>query len=402
MEIKKQIKALFTIAVVAMAVMVTSANAEITYDGFTSWSGANGSTTFDASESDKLVVVLTGEHGFNQTAGGQVYGVTYDGQTLIKAVDVDPKKIDDGGHGDTANDIWYLDNPDLYHTSGLIVTSTTGGNYVFTAILLSGTAEGVGATAAAAGAASVDITTTAANSIVIVSLGTGGGGNTADMNIAPNDPLTKISALKVGSNWAAHVVARATIALPGTQTLSFNTSKIDVATVAAAFEEVIIDPNLPTIEIGDDWITWSGQAVELLPVVVDNDIEEQRSLTHVWTSDPNSDPNTEVLFTEDGINPDDTATPEAVVTVIKPADTDNATVFELTLTVTLDGELPVVETIKIDVYDDACDAAVAIGSKAIIEATDFNKDCVTDMTDLAEMAMAWLLDYSMTAPTEMP
>jgi hypothetical protein len=49
----------------------------------------------------------------------------------------------------------------------------------------------------------------------------------------------------------------------------------------------------------------------------------------------------------------------------------------------------------IDVYDDFCLAAQAIGPVAI-DPTDFNKDCMTDFEDIAELASRWLVDYKLT------
>ncbi len=233
----------WAIAGVAMIALAAPAHAGITFDGFMSWqpTSAFNLATFDASGSDKLVVVATGEHNFNQSAGGQIYTITYDGLSLTKAVDVDPKKIDEGGHGDTATDIWYLDNPGAFHTSGALAASVSGNgnNYVFTAIALSGTLPGVGATATAPGTSSVNLTTTAADSMVIFNVGMGGAGNTASplpgvTATSPTGAVT-IDGLKAGSNWAGHAVARATISSPGPQTFSFSTTNTDVATIAAEF-----------------------------------------------------------------------------------------------------------------------------------------------------------------------
>ena len=91
MATKNRIKTVLTIAAVAMAMITASANAEITFDGYQSWQPTSALGTFDARGSDKLVVVVSGEHNINQTGGGQINSITYDGQDLIKAVDVDPK-----------------------------------------------------------------------------------------------------------------------------------------------------------------------------------------------------------------------------------------------------------------------------------------------------------------------
>ena len=45
------------------------------------WQSSNDNLggTFDASDADKLVFIVTGEHGFNQSANGTVGDVFYDG-----------------------------------------------------------------------------------------------------------------------------------------------------------------------------------------------------------------------------------------------------------------------------------------------------------------------------------
>jgi hypothetical protein len=49
----------------------------------------------------------------------------------------------------------------------------------------------------------------------------------------------------------------------------------------------------------------------------------------------------------------------------------------------------------IDVYDDACLAAKAVGPVEIDE-TDIDGNCITDFKDFALMAMTWLDDYALT------
>jgi len=390
---KNRIKTILTLAAVAMAIvglMAGAASAAITFDGFTSW--AVGTSTYDASASDKLVVVVTGEHNFNQSANGQIYDVTYDGQSLIKAVDVDPKKIADGGHGDTATDIWYLDDPGSFHTAGLIAASVSGNgnNYVYTAMGLSGTADGVGATAAAPGAFSVDLTTTAVGSMVISVIGMGGGGNTASPlpGVTANSPAgaVTIDGLEAGNNWAGHAVARTDISSPGLQTFSFDTTKTDVATIAAAFEDAYADPNLPSVDAGADMITWSGEPVQLDPNVVEAPGSDWTSLTYLWTADP-----------DDGVEFSDPDALAPSVTITKA--TDNPWAVTLTLAVNNEGrvEPPVTDTMTIDVYDDACLAAKAAGL-AVIDPTDFDENCITNFADFAVMATTWLDDYTLTGP----
>jgi hypothetical protein len=64
----------------------------ITVDGTVSWSADSSTLTgnLNASGSDKLVVIVTGEHGFPDDHGGNVLGVTYDGVSLTQVVDRSP------------------------------------------------------------------------------------------------------------------------------------------------------------------------------------------------------------------------------------------------------------------------------------------------------------------------
>ena len=77
------------------------------------------------------------------------------------------------------------------------------------------------------------------------------------------------------------------------------------------------------------------------------------------------------------------------------------TVVKLTLAVTLEGYLPVFDTMAIDVYDTPCLAAIEAGLD-VLDLTDINVDCITDLEDLAETALTWLVDYELTEPAEKP
>ena len=142
------------------------------------------------------------------------------------------------------------------------------------------------------------------------------------------------------------------------------------------------DANFPSVYAGDNWITWSGQAVTLDPNVVNNDEEPQRNLSFAWTAEPSDG----VVFTPN-------ANVEApTVTITKAADTGDATVVTLTLAVILEGEQPITDIMTIDVYDDACQAGKASGC-VMISAGDLNGSCFTDIEDFAVLAHAWLADY---------
>lgn len=254
----KRTRTVLALAVVAVAALVltgASANAApISVDGFASWN--NGSDpiigTFDASGSDKLVVVVTGEHGWPNNVGGNCSGVTYDGVALTQAVDRNPIIITDDPYlvDQTYNDIWYLDNP-ATSTGEIIASVTTRGNV--TVFGLSGTLPGVGATAISPGdSKSVDLTTTAADSIVIASHGMGGYGNTADVNnVDADSPLIETSAQENGSTWDGHVTGYALVASAGPGTYSFTGGTLEGShTIAAEFTAIPEPATMGLLAIG--------------------------------------------------------------------------------------------------------------------------------------------------------
>lgn len=389
MNTRTNVKTLLSIAFVAMAVMATSANAEITFDGSVSWDISAGTGTLNAGDSDKLVVIVTGEHNFGNTSGNVNY-VTYDGVGLIQATNLDP--VDSTSI--TASDIWYLDNPGSVHTDGTIAASVNGNNYVFTAFALSGTDPGVGATAISdLNSKSVDLTTTINGSFVIAYLTMGGDHETDNRshrnmaNVTSVDadvPLTELSAIAVGSQYSGHVTGYVNGVSAGTETYSFTGGdNYGVYTIAAEFPPYIPDPNLPSVDLGKSWITWSGQPVTLDPTVVNNDTQvPQRSLSYTWSANPADGvefyPNANVQ------SPD--------VIIIKNANTGDATTVELTLAATLEGLGTIEEVMNIQVFDDACNASIGSGS-VIAGAGDFNRNCFTDIDDFALLAAEWLVDY---------
>ena len=164
------------------------------------------------------------------------------------------------------------------------------------------------------------------------------------------------------------------------------------ATTSANIDNVALstfggsDPNVPEVEAGSNWVTWSGAAVTLDDVVVVNNSDPVTGLVYLWTADPADG----VLFSATDV--------EAPMVTINKA-TDNPSVVTLTLSVTnVDSTAAIVEdTMTIDVYDDACQAAKASGA-VVFDATDFNGDCITDIFDLAILASKWLDDYTIAAP----
>jgi len=149
---------------------------------------------------------------------------------------------------------------------------------------------------------------------------------------------------------------------------------------------VTLDSTFPYVDAGISMITWSGQPVQLAPDVVNNDpCDPQVPLTYLWTADPAAG----VVFDPNAYIEDPTVT-------ITQA-TDNPSTVTLRLTVDDRVHPTVQDTMAIDVYDDACQAAIGMGLAADYPA-DFDRNCVINFDDFALMATAWLDDNSLTEP----
>jgi len=259
----KKIRIACVLSLAVLATVAVPASAEIVIDGFAYWRGNNPTTgTFDASGSDTLVVLVTGEHGFNQTANGWISGVTYDGVEMtelinrkaIKKVADDPGTPEDETVlvDDTWNAIFYLDNP-ATSTGSISASCSSRGSIV--AIALSGTAEGAGNTAIGPRESTTAELTTSAGSIVLASYGMGGSGNTAFVNnVTMDDPLTFLAKGNNGGGrwWDGHVTGYALDVAAGTATYSVtdtSTPGADGRTgahlIAAEFKALAVDPTLP-------------------------------------------------------------------------------------------------------------------------------------------------------------
>jgi len=151
--------------------------------------------------------------------------------------------------------------------------------------------------------------------------------------------------------------------------------------VGDAMGRAMVDMLSPyDVDAGENMITWSGQSV-----VLDATVEEGIVVTsYAWTADPD----TGVVFSDDAIE-------DPTVTITKV--TDNPSPVKLTLTVNDGVNIPVTSSIIIDVYDDACKAAIGKGL-AEDNPGDFDQNCVTGFGDLAMMALAWLNDTGLTEP----
>jgi len=142
-------------------------------------------------------------------------------------------------------------------------------------------------------------------------------------------------------------------------------------------------PPLYSVDTGEDWITWSGEPVLMDPNIVYYS-DPPAALTYTWSGDPAGG----VVFSDETVE-----TP--TVTITKA--TANPSTVTLTLAVH-DGVHPTVQdTMTIDVYDDACLAAIGKGLAAD-NPGDFDGNCVTGLEDLAVMATKWLTNKGLTEP----
>ena len=227
----------------------------ITLDGVVTVNtgGAPKTFTYDAHLSDKLVVVVTGEHNFGSNTSGDVTSITYDGTLLTKAIDVAPPSATN----QITSDLWYLDNPGLVHTAGSITVSMVGNgnNFVHTAFGLSGTAPGFGAAASTIASSVTKMVVSSPSSYVISWVGMGGAGNTASTatTVTANSPAGAVTfgAVKITANYAGQALAHTTGLTPDTTTFSFNTALTDILGLSVEFLAA-------DAAIGTPYDTWAG------------------------------------------------------------------------------------------------------------------------------------------------
>ena len=211
--------------------------------------------------------------------------------------------------------------------------------------------------------------------------------------IAPGD-WTEISRTYEPNALSAYVGKSMSIVIgtpPGVT--SGNLTRFDNVAIAAE----VVNANMPDVDAGDNIVTWSGEPVTMAPIVTDNDTLG-RTLSYLWTAEPADG----VVFS-DPVNPEDPNSSAAMaptVTITKPQ--GNPVRIALTLKVFLDGEAVVGDYLIATVFDDACQAYIGNDPQAVFAPTDFNTDCITNLTDYAELAFDWLLDYEPTGPLPQP
>ena len=158
-----------------------------------------------------------------------------------------------------------------------------------------------------------------------------------------------------------------------------------------------VDPTTPTVNVGPDMITWSD---ELVPMDPDVDNNGGTSLEYAWVAET-TDPNVAIVLSPNSGDPLASSDPAPTVTITK-IDSGGSVTVKVTLTVNNQGSTNFKSDFMfIDVYDDACAAANAF-SPMTYDKGDINQDCITNLKDLAEMALTWLNDYRLSGPVVKP
>jgi len=172
---------------------------------------------------------------------------------------------------------------------------------------------------------------------------------------------------------------------PGNQGHHYNNNAWTYMMVGDAMGRAMAELLTPySVNAGTNMITWSGEPVEL-----DATIQEGVTVvSYAWSAEPN-----------DGVVFSDETVEDPNVTITKG--TDNPSTVRLTLTVNDGVNPPVRDTIRIDVYDDACKAAIGKGL-AVDNPGDLDGNCITGFGDLVVMATKWLTYSGLTGPVPKP
>lgn len=229
----------------ALAMPAAAYAGSVTIDQISGFNSTGSPVTgnIDASLSDMLVVLITGEHGFPGNLGGQVNSMTYDGISLTQVVNRDPIASDDQLYGD----IWVLDNPGDAHTTGVLSADVaTRGNIAAFALSSNDPANpelGVGNSVVGPTGSNSVTFDTKLDSLVLAALNLGGAGNTAGLGgVSADSPLTQVIA-QANSSWDGHVVGHADVTAAGANTYSFSGGNLDGAFTYAIEIQAIPEPS---------------------------------------------------------------------------------------------------------------------------------------------------------------
>jgi autotransporter-associated beta strand protein len=259
-----------TTAIADISVVRTAAISYVnsTKNGFATAHLGTTARTFDTTGVSKMVVVFSGEPGFNNKVL-TIAGVSFNGTPMTKAVNDNTQVISTNDCGDVA--IYYLDSPPVATAGTFSFTaSSTGGSInggIATILGISGAAPGVGITAknsytspTAASAPSTGITTSGPNSLVIAAVQNSGINSSAGTPTA-TAPLIQIHNGNWGSQWGSLASARQTVSASGatiTPTFSTNAGG-NIHVIAAEFKDATFTSitkadNTDNLNLTNSWV----------------------------------------------------------------------------------------------------------------------------------------------------
>ena len=166
---------------------------------------------------------------------------------------------------------------------------------------------------------------------------------------------------------------------------------------AKSNEEIIVIAGIenppPTVDAGDSYHTWLGDLplTTLAGTVGDGPPGDVADAGVAWS----------ITGTPEGANatvektstlPEEWANPTADFT------TDTVGTYEITLRATDATELTGSDTLEIQVWSDACEAAQEAPSWTGFNIFDTDQNCVVDLIDYAAFAAQWLADLRLTTP----
>ena len=172
-----------------------------------------------------------------------------------------------------------------------------------------------------------------------------------------------------------------TLAVAAIATLVMATASVALTVKIVAYGE----------ETSSNYIrTWSGEPTRV-DLQINEAVSDANDLTITWTSNFDSTPGWTMTYEQ--VNPADPNIWD--ITFVKPKPDSRTYPYpEPKVSVTDDVETKT-DSERFLLYDDACGMGKAINA---LLPTDFNEDCITNLKDFAELAKAWLEDYTPVGP----
>ena len=218
MKLTNKITTLATAAGLALAAGTASAAISFTFAGPITERDGSQTLALAGDSSDMIVVMVSGEHGFNNTSG-QANGVTYNGIAMTEVVDRDP--LVNGSDIEFAS-MFILAGGDIAAGDGSGVVTDVVNRGAVSAYAVTGVSGVVQSGFGAAGDVSTTINTAAGN-LVIAGLALGGDGNTGNINsVVGSGDLALDGAADDPSNWYGHAAGSDVVDTTGSNTYGFS------------------------------------------------------------------------------------------------------------------------------------------------------------------------------------